>query len=204
VVDRLNDTEKLLVLSLDDAESKKVSQVIANDTARGILDLVADEPLSSTEIAERLDIPLTTVQYNLEKLTEAGLIDVKARRWSKKGRTIKIYGPRRRLLIIVPERIGKEDILGAVKRYIGILLFAGLVSVVLEFFTWGGFGANKALQDTETMSEERAMDAVPMAIEEVTTGIWSYGDHIGLYFFAGAVFVVLAIILYERWRQRII
>ncbi|RLG35843.1 hypothetical protein DRN98_00315 [Methanosarcinales archaeon] len=200
MVDGLNDTEKLLVLSLDDAESKKISQVIANDTARDILDLLADEPLSSTEISERLDIPLTTVQYNIEKLTEAGLIDVKAQRWSKKGRTIKIYGPRRRLLIIVPERIGKEDILGAVKRYIGVLLFAGLISVVLEFIRWGG-GANGALESTQAVSEERTLDAVPVAIEKVTTDIWSYGDHIGLYFFAGAVFVVLVNILYERWKK---
>lgn len=198
----MGDTEKLLVLSLGDKESKKVSQVIANDTARDILDLVADEPLSSTAISERLDIPLTTVQYNIEKLTETGLIDVKEKRWSKKGRTIKIYGPKRRLLIIVPENIEKEDILGAVRKYIGILLFAGLASVILEFATWGGVSENADLKGAFEGAEERAVDAAPMAVEEFTTGIRNLGDHIGLYFFAGALFVVLLAVIIEWWKKR--
>jgi len=190
VISTLGDTEKLLVLSLGDEASKKISQAIANDTARDILNLVADEPLSSSTIAEKLEIPLTTVQYNIEKLTEAGLIDVKEKRWSKKGRTIKVYGPKRKLLIIVPENIGKEDILGAVRKYLGILLFAGLLSVILEFITSDGFlGKN----DSKVAFE---------AVEEVTRGIWNFGDHVALYFFAGALFVVLLLLLVDWWKKR--
>jgi DNA-binding transcriptional ArsR family regulator len=203
VISTLDDTKKLLVLSLGDEASKKVSQAIANDTARDILDLVADEPLSSSTIAERLEIPLTTVQYNIEKLTEAGLIDVKEKRWSKKGRTIKVYGPKRKLLIIVPENIGKEDILGAVRKYLGILLFAGLAAVMLEFITSSGFLGKEDSKVAFEAGEGRAVDAVPDAVGEVTTGIWNLGDHVALYFFAGALFVVLLTVIIDWWKRRL-
>jgi DNA-binding transcriptional ArsR family regulator len=57
--------EKLLILPLNDKNSKKISQIISNDTARNILEAIASEPLSASELAEKLSIPLTTVQYNL-------------------------------------------------------------------------------------------------------------------------------------------
>ncbi|MDY6974096.1 MAG: winged helix-turn-helix domain-containing protein, partial [Thermodesulfobacteriota bacterium] len=39
------------------------SQVISNDTARAILEALTDESMSTSDIAEKLGIPLTTVQY---------------------------------------------------------------------------------------------------------------------------------------------
>ena len=68
--------EKLLILPLNDKNSRKITQIISNDTARNILEAVASEPLSTSEIAEKLGIPLSTVQYNLDKLNDAGLVKV--------------------------------------------------------------------------------------------------------------------------------
>ncbi|MDL5502563.1 MAG: winged helix-turn-helix domain-containing protein, partial [Candidatus Methanoperedens sp.] len=65
--------EKLLILPLGD-ESKKITQVISNDTARQIIELLADAPLSASDIAQSLHVPLTTVAYNLENLESVGLI----------------------------------------------------------------------------------------------------------------------------------
>jgi DNA-binding transcriptional ArsR family regulator len=48
--------EKLLILPLGE-ESKKITQVISNDTARKIIELLADAPLSASDIAERLQTP---------------------------------------------------------------------------------------------------------------------------------------------------
>ena len=68
--------EKLLILPLNDKNSKKITQIISSDTARNILEAVTSEPLSTSEIAEKLGIPLSTVQYNLDKLNDAGLVKV--------------------------------------------------------------------------------------------------------------------------------
>jgi predicted transcriptional regulator len=67
--------EKLIILPLGE-ESKKITQVISNDTARKIIELLADAPLSASDIAERLHTPLTTIVYNLENLESVGLIKI--------------------------------------------------------------------------------------------------------------------------------
>src|SRR3990170_999353 len=76
--------EKLLILPLGE-ESKKITQVISNDTARQIIELLADAPLSASDIAERLQTPLTTIVYNLENLQNVGLIKVEKIKYSEKG-----------------------------------------------------------------------------------------------------------------------
>jgi DNA-binding transcriptional ArsR family regulator len=79
--------EKLLILPLGE-ESKKIMQVISNDTARQIIELLADAPLSASDIAERLQAPLTTITYNLENLESVGLVKVERIKYSEKGREV--------------------------------------------------------------------------------------------------------------------
>ena len=99
----MSDDDKLLVIPLGE-ESKTITQTISNDTAMRILDLLAETPLSTSAIAKRLDIPLTTAQYNMEKLIEAGLAKVDKTKYSEKGREVKLYAPARRFIVIVPEK----------------------------------------------------------------------------------------------------
>ncbi len=80
--------EKLLILPLGE-ESKKITQVITNDTARQVIELLADAPLSASDIAERLKVPLTTVAYNLENLEDVGLVRVERIKYSEKGREVR-------------------------------------------------------------------------------------------------------------------
>src|SRR3989337_4339816 len=99
--------EKLLILPLGE-ESKKITQVISNDTARHIIELLADIPLSASDIAGRLHAPLTTVAYNLENLESVGLIKVDKIKYSEKGREVRIYAPVRKLIILVPEKTDRN------------------------------------------------------------------------------------------------
>ncbi|MEA1905612.1 MAG: helix-turn-helix domain-containing protein [Euryarchaeota archaeon] len=64
--------DKVLILPLGE-ESKKITQTLSNDSARQVLELLTDKAMSASEIAKELDIPLTTVKYNLNVLIESGL-----------------------------------------------------------------------------------------------------------------------------------
>ncbi|MCX9025434.1 MAG: winged helix-turn-helix domain-containing protein [Candidatus Methanoperedens sp.] len=125
--------EKLLILPLGE-ESKKITQVISNDTARQIIELLADAPLSASDIAERLQAPLTTVTYNLENLDSVGLIKVEKIKYSEKGREIKIYAPVRKLIVVVPEKTDRKSVVDMLRKYMGIILAAVLASSLIEFF----------------------------------------------------------------------
>lgn len=124
--------EKLLILPLGE-ESKKITQVISNDMARKIIELLADAPLSASDIAERLQTPLTTIVYNLENLESVGLIRVEKIKYSEKGREVRIYAPVRKLIVIVPEKTDRKSITDILRKYVGVVLAAVLASSIIEF-----------------------------------------------------------------------
>lgn len=132
--------EKVLILPLGE-ESKKITQTLSNDSARHVLELLADKPMSASEIAEELDIPLTTVKYNLDALIESGLITIKHTKWSVKGREIKVYAPIRKLIVVVPDKTDKKSVVNILKGYLGVLLGAIGISVIIEWWHKPGFGA---------------------------------------------------------------
>ncbi len=127
--------EKLLILPLNDKNSKKLSQIISNDTARNILEAIASQSLSASQIADKLDIPLSTVQYNLDKLSDAGLVKVERTKYSEKMKPVKFYAPQRKYIVIVPEKTGRRDVIAALKRYLTVIAFAVVGSGAIEFFT---------------------------------------------------------------------
>jgi predicted transcriptional regulator len=121
----------LLVLPLGD-ESKLITQTIANDTARQILELLADGALSTSAIAKKLEIPLTTAQYNVEKLIEAKLVVVEKTRYSEKGREVKLYAPARRMIVLVPANTSRQAVMDVLKKYLVLLPLAGFVALMVE------------------------------------------------------------------------
>ena len=132
-MDENTEDEKLLILPLNDKNSKKISQIISNDTARNILEAIASEPLSASRIAEKLRIPLSTVQYNLEKLNDAGLAKVERTKYSEKMKEVKIYAPQRKFVVIVPEKTNRKDVIASLKRYLTVIFFAVVGSGIIEF-----------------------------------------------------------------------
>lgn len=81
----------ILHLSLGSKKAKDVSTLLANDTARRIMDAVADESKSETKIAKELSIPLSTVHYNIGRLQDAGLVVSDEFTYSEKGKEVRHY-----------------------------------------------------------------------------------------------------------------
>jgi len=167
--------EKLLILPLNDKSSKKISQVISNDTARAILGVLSDEPLSISDIAETLGIPLTTVQYNIEKLMDTGLVKVERTKWSEKFKEVKIYAPQKKLVVILPEKTSREDAISTLRKYLPVVGFAAVLSGMVEFLS-GGF---KPLGGAKMMESEAFEGSVltpsptdiPEMVEKAGSGV---------------------------------
>ncbi len=214
--DAIND-EKLLILPLNDKNSKKISQVISSDTARNILEALASTPRSASEIAEKLGIPLTTVQYNLEKLYDAGLVKVERTKYSEKMKHVKIYAPQRKFVVIVPEKTNRKDVIATLKRYLTVIFFAVAGSGIIEFLTMKMKGPSPAFEEVTRLviPEEggRPLGPVPSpapipAPEIVPSpmpaskGIgldlgFDIFAHPGLWFLFGCLFVILVAFLIE-------
>ena len=159
----INDnSEKLLVLPLGD-ESKKITQVITNDTARHIMELLAEHSMSASDIAKHLDVPLTTIKYNLENLVDVGLAKIERIKYSEKGRQVKVYAPVRKLIVLVPEKLGSVSITEVLKKYLGVILTAVFASGFIELLT-GRFTSSKSIMPDgngqRIFEEESSMDFI--------------------------------------------
>jgi len=132
--DTANTSEKLLILPLG-KESKKITQVITKDTARQIIELLAEDSMSASDIATQLDVPLTTIKYNLENLIDVGLIKIKRIKYSEKGRQVKVYAPIRKLIVLVPEKTDSTSVMNVLKKYLGVIFAAVFASGLVEMIT---------------------------------------------------------------------
>ena len=118
----------VIILEPGDEKAQKIAKAIASRTAGEILQLLKDGSHASTQIAEALKIPITTVQYHLENLVDAGIITIVEKRWSQKGREVKVYGLRDQMLIVVPRG---GDLKGILLRYGSLFAVVILASIVL-------------------------------------------------------------------------
>jgi DNA-binding transcriptional ArsR family regulator len=210
--------EKLLILPLNDKNSKKISQIISNDTARNILEAIASEPLSTSELAEKLRIPLSTVQYNLEKLNDAGLVKVERTKYSEKMKHVKIYAPQRKFVVIVPEKTNRKDVIATLKRYLTVIFFAVVGSGMIEFLTMKMKGPGPAFEEVTKSIPERgggvpapmpqpcAPTVVPSPVpapKGIGLGFeFDIFAHPGLWFLFGCLFVILAIFIIDYLKSK--
>jgi len=102
----MSDDKKFILMNLDDERSKKVADVLKSDTAKKILDYISENKEKSEEdISKDLSIPINTIEYNLKKLLDSGLVE-KSKNffWSKKGKKINLYKAANRHIVISPKR----------------------------------------------------------------------------------------------------
>jgi DNA-binding transcriptional ArsR family regulator len=198
--------EKFVLVSLKESKAKKLAQVISNESCRKILDYLAEKEATETELAEKLEVPISTVHYNLKHLTSAGLVDVDEFHYSEKGREVNHYKLANKYVIIAPKStFGIKEKLKAV---LPVALITVVAAGLLKLFTsrMTTFGAVKSAAREAVMTampeaEEAAVDAVATG---VTKGITNFtqippgvapvsisGPDIALWFLIGAVFAIV-------------
>ena len=169
--EEISSSEKVLILPLNEG-SKKITQILSNDKAMRVLEILADKPMSATDVAEKLAMPLTTIKYNLDALVEVDLIKVKQTKWSKKGREIKIYEPVQKFIVVAPGSIQKDKstVLSMLKKYLGLVAGAVFAATGLEALARSrGFGIGAAPMGIAADTAYRNTEYVPGmdAYEEV-------------------------------------
>lgn len=127
---------RVLVLPVN-GDSRKITQILSNETSLKILELLGKKSMSATNIAEELKLPLTTVKYNLDSLVESDLIKVKQIKWSQKGRQVKIYESMEKLIVLVPSRssMDKLSIISLLQKYIGVIGAAVFAAAGIEYLS---------------------------------------------------------------------
>ncbi len=92
-------------MNLNDKRSKKIAEVMGNKTSKKIIDYLSyNSEKSEEDIAKALDMKINTVEYNLKKLLDSGLVE-KSKKffWSKKGKKIPLYKLAKKHIVISPK-----------------------------------------------------------------------------------------------------
>jgi predicted transcriptional regulator len=119
-------SDKIISLDLNDSRMKHISEIFGSESCKKILNLLAEKELTETDIARELKMPLNSVDYNVKKLVQAGLIESGSHWWSAKGKKMPSYRVSDKKIIISPKRMSSSVLL------IPALLFGGLVSLIVK------------------------------------------------------------------------
>ena len=212
----------VIILEPGDEKAQKIAKAIASKTAGEILQLLKDGGHASTQIAEALQIPITTVQYHLENLVDAGVVSVVERRWSQKGREVKVYGLRDQMLIVVPRG---GDLKGILLRYGSLFAVMILASLVLALLgpsfapvaspalqnalpavmppvpSEAGAAVSQVLRGAANQTPAPVATQVNQVIPELAT-VPSAPLPLPLIFFLGGALVLVVMLGYELWVWR--
>ena len=208
--------KNFLLLSLEDKKAKKVANVVNNESCSKILDYLADKEATETQIAKDLKLPGSTVNYNLKQLLDAKLITWENFHYSQKGKEVKHYTVANKYIIIAPKGADKEDFLEKVKGLFPAFLFSTIGATAIYWYN--NFKQETMPQAAYMMSEgamEEEMVMFDAAIEDVAIAkaapmsesvvsslpspIWSEP---ALWFFIGAVFAIVSILIWRFVRKK--
>ena len=198
--------EKFLLVSLSESKAKQLAQVISNETCRKILDYLADKEATESELAEKLEIPISTVHYNLQQLQKGGLVVADEYHYSEKGKEVNHYKLANKYIIIAPKSTYgiKEKLKSVLPVALIIAAGAGLIQFLSRGFgkleTYAapkaGMLAEKAVEEVEGI----AMDAAPKVVEEAAK--FPLYSNIALWFFIGAAATLVLYLLIDWIRNR--
>ncbi|HLD37728.1 MAG TPA: helix-turn-helix domain-containing protein [Candidatus Nanoarchaeia archaeon] len=181
--------EKYMLFNLDDEKAKKLGEIISNTTARRIVNFLAETEASESDIARQLNIPLNTVEYNINKLLEAGIIE-KSRNffWSAKGKKIDMLKVANKLIVISPK---KSNIYSKLKGIVPVVLSS---AVFTAFILWqkmqnAGIKAAEYLAASETQTA-----AATKAAKSISAGI-------AVPAFLIAIWIAVLIFVIVKWRK---
>lgn len=104
-------TETYINISLGDEKAKDIAEVLSNKSCKKILELLTEKELTETEIADKLKLPINTVDYNVKKILKSGLIESTNHWWSVKGKKMPSYKISNKKIIISPRKFSSATLL---------------------------------------------------------------------------------------------
>jgi len=127
--------DRFIIASMNESKSKEIADILGNKTARKILDYLADTNASESDISKNLNLPLSTVHYNVQKLLKNKIIDVRDFFWSEKGNKINIYALVKKPIVIAPKYYrGYENLKSILPAVIiGMVFLAAIFTVLYNY-----------------------------------------------------------------------
>ena len=185
--------EKFILMNLSDERMPKISEILKSKICKEILEILSEENLTESDLAKKMKTPLNTLEYNLKKLIDVGLVEKTNNFfWSKKGKKIPVYRAAKKSIVIQP----KSNMLKSV-------VFVGIASLIMAFGIKIYSNLNNFGEEIIGSNSDLAYSTSEILIgkfPEISNTIISSGVPISLWFLAGSLITLLLLILIN-WRK---
>lgn len=123
------------LVGIAEAEAESVFGALSSGTARAVLDALYEEPRTASDIAAEVDTSLQNATYHVNKLRDAGLVEVSETWYSAQGREMKVYAPTNGPLVVyagVREGEADEPLSTALARLFGAVGVVALLGALVN------------------------------------------------------------------------
>jgi len=121
------------VVDIGDSEADRIVEALAAETTREILIALYEEPAPATELADRVDTSLQNVDYHLDKLKTAGLIEVGDSWYAEGGNEMQVYVPTAEALVVLAgDESTRRTIRETLTQVAGTVAVVGLVGLLVD------------------------------------------------------------------------
>lgn len=121
------------VIGVDSEDADDVLAALSSSTARELLSELHREPASPSALADTVGTSVQNVQYHLQKLEQAGAIEVVDTAYSAKGREMDVYAPADQpLVIFAGDQQKGSTIRTALSRLLGAVGILGIASFLVQ------------------------------------------------------------------------
>jgi len=127
------DDNCLKIFSNDDEKMQKVGQILSSPKSRKIYGVLIDNELNAKEVGKIIDNDenprLPNLIFHLDKMVDAGLLNVEKKMQRKRGHVLKYYKAVPFILIVPPEHIEKAQSSKTLKNTFKTVFKFGMIGV---------------------------------------------------------------------------
>ncbi len=189
----------LISMDLNDENSKKIAEILGSKTCKKIINFLLErEEASEKDISDNLKIPINTIEYNLKKLENSGIIK-KSKNffWSKKGRKISTYKLSNKTIIIQPSK----KINSKIKSIAPVAILSGLLALIVRQLN---FAKEKIASSSENLlasvDTSQTTEKASQIIVNEGNFFFSQPSSAWLWFLSGML-IAIAIFSIINWRK---
>jgi DNA-binding transcriptional ArsR family regulator len=189
-----NNEDKFILMGLDEAGD--LGEILKNKTAKKILNFLGDvKEASEKDMADGLDAPINTIEYNLKKLVKARLVEkTKNFFWSVKGKKIPMYKLAKKHIIIGT----KKPSLSYIKNLLPVII-GGFFGVFSRFLILrGSFTENIVRSENSLDSSMKGLETLTQTGELNRPFEWLVNTPYWVWFLAFALITFLVILIIKK------
>ncbi len=193
--------EKFLMISMEDPKAKKLADVLGNKSCKKIVDYLADnKEASAKDLSDALKMPMNTVDYNIKKLVDSGIVEKKKNFfWSKKGKKIVMYGLSNKSIVIsLRNSFGSKF-----KTLVPAFIIAGFGTILVRLFNRPRIIEKNLIEETPKVFAARGADFLESAgsnFQETSSIFLTQPNPAWIWFLVGTLTVIL-IFAIINWRK---